>query len=101
MLLVLHPFEVGHRDAAGIAENVGNDEDAFGLKDAIGGRSEWSVGRFGDDARLNGVRILASDGVLKCRGYQDVAIQCEQCGRFDGLAARESVHMPGDSLSCA
>ena len=32
VLLILHPFEVGDGDAAGVAENIGNHEDALGSR---------------------------------------------------------------------
>ncbi len=38
VLLVLHPFKVRDGDAAGVAQNVRNDEDTFAFKDSVCGR---------------------------------------------------------------
>ena len=35
VLLILHPFKVGDRDATGIAQNVRNDEDPLGFEDSV------------------------------------------------------------------
>jgi len=51
-LPVLHPFEIGNGDAAGVGENVREDDDATAREDFIGVRRGGAVGGFGDDAGL-------------------------------------------------
>jgi hypothetical protein len=47
----LEPFEVGDDDAAGVAEDVGDDLDVAALlDDFIGGVGRRAVGGFGEDA---------------------------------------------------
>ena len=53
-LQALHPFEVGNDHAAGVAENVGNDEDLVPalVEDEVGFGRGRAVRAFGQDAAL-------------------------------------------------
>ena len=50
---VLDPFEVRRRDAAGVGEDVGNDEDAALVQLLVGLGRRRAVGALGDDLRLD------------------------------------------------
>ena len=49
-LPILHPLKVGDRDAAGIGENVGYDEDFLLSQNRVGLGGGGAVGAFADDA---------------------------------------------------
>ena len=51
-LAVLHPLEVAGGDAAGVGEDVGNDEDPLVGEDLVGDGGGGAVGAFAEDARL-------------------------------------------------
>ena len=52
-LEILHPLEVTYRDPAGVAEDVGDEEDVAALlDDGIGCRSGRTIGRFREDFAL-------------------------------------------------
>src|SRR5690606_16397833 len=46
---VLDPLEVGDRHAAGVGEDVRDDDDAVLLEDGVGGGGRGAVGALGDD----------------------------------------------------
>src|SRR5438874_2400145 len=50
---VLHPLEVRHRDAAGVREDVRNDEHALLVKNGIRARGGWTIRAFADDLRAD------------------------------------------------
>ena len=67
---VLHPLEVADGDAAGVGEDVGDDEDPLVVEQRIGGRRRRPVRALGDDAGAHAVRVLAGDDVLQRRRHQ-------------------------------
>lgn len=48
---VLQPLEVGHGDTSGVDVQVWNDQDVVLEQDLVGGRCDWSVGRFRDQLK--------------------------------------------------
>ena len=52
---VLYPLEVGNGNAAGIGQNVGNDEDTFVVQDLIGLRCGRAISSFCKDLALDPV----------------------------------------------
>ena len=95
VILVLHPFEVRHRHAAGIAEDVRDQEHALLVEDAVRFRRHRAVGRLGDDPRVNRVRIGRGDGVLERRRDQDFALEGQQLLGGDRLRLGEAHHAAG------
>jgi hypothetical protein len=49
-LTVLHPLEIGNGNAAGIGENIGDDEDAFVGENGVGDGRGRAVRAFAQDA---------------------------------------------------
>src|SRR5690606_20693626 len=78
LLDVLDPLEVAHGDAAGVGEDVGDDEHAALPKDPVGVQVRRVVGAFDDDLRLDERRVLAGYRPLHSSGNQDVARHEEQ-----------------------
>src|SRR5438309_485696 len=71
---VLHPLEVAHRHAAGVREDVGNDENTLPFEDLIGGRGGGTVRALANDFRLDLRGVLSGDDVLGSGGFQHVAV---------------------------
>ena len=70
----LNPFEVAHGDAAGVAEDVGDDEDIIALvEDCVSVGSRGAVGSFGEDAALEFCGVFVSDDAFFGGGDEDVA----------------------------
>ena len=72
--LVLHPFEVADGDAAGVGENIRQDDDAAAREDFISVRRGGAVGGFHNDAGLHGLGIVEGDDIFKRSRHQDVAL---------------------------
>src|SRR6516162_3402684 len=72
-LAVLHPLEITHGHAAGVAQNVGYREDPFRINDRIGLPGGRAVRAFTEDFRLHLVCISLGDLVLNGGGDGDVA----------------------------
>src|SRR6516162_7888402 len=72
-LAVLHPLEITHGHAAGVAQNVGYREDPFRIDDRIGLPGGRAVRAFTEDFRLHLVCISLGDLVLNGGGDGDVA----------------------------
>src|SRR5215472_9692537 len=72
-LAVLHPLEVTHGHAAGVAQNVGDSEDPFRIDDPIGLPGRRAVGALTEDSRLDLVCIFLRDLVFNGGGDGDVA----------------------------
>ncbi len=82
---VLDPFEVADDDAAGVAEDVGDDED-FALaviQYEVGVGGGGAVGAFGEDAALQTAGGIAVDGLFHGGGDQDVAFLHEHFQRIE------------------
>ena len=72
---ILHPFEIADDDAAGVAKDVGDDENlvvAFGER-AVGLRRRRPVGAFGEDAALQSAGDLFVDHPLDRAGGEHIA----------------------------
>src|SRR5262245_23177638 len=65
LLQVLHPLEVADRHAAGVAEDVRDDERVGLRQDAVRLRGGRAVGAFGDDAALEPRGVLGGDDPLQ------------------------------------
>gem|GEM_PF-3614968 len=65
---VLDPLEVAGGDAAGVGEDVGDDEDAFAGEDVVGDGGGGAVGSFAEDAALEFPGIVAGDDVFSRGG---------------------------------
>src|SRR5712664_1132477 len=57
-LAVLDPFKIAHRHAAGIGENVRDDEYTFAVDDLVGHRRARTVCAFAKNACLQAMRIF-------------------------------------------
>ena len=88
---VLHPLEVGHRDAAGVREDVGHDEDPLLVEDLVGALRRRAVRAFDDDLRPDVSGVSSADLVLVRRGDEDVALELEELFVADLLDARDSL----------
>ena len=60
-LRLLRVFQVGDEHAAGVAENVGDDERAAAVEDLVGLGRGRGVGAFGDDPGLDAIGVLVGD----------------------------------------
>ncbi len=91
VLEVLHPLEIGDRDATGIAEHVGDDEDiATSVEDAVGLWSGGAVRTFGEDAASQLGGVFAGDDAVEGAGGEDVARLLEEQGGIDGFRLFEA-----------
>ena len=90
-LEILNPLEVTDGDAAGIAEDVGDEEDVAALlDDGIGLGGGGTVGGFSEDAAFEFGGIVLGDNALEGRGDKGVALLKEECIGVDGLCSGES-----------
>src|SRR5262249_11575077 len=74
-LTVLDPFEVRDRDAAGVREDVGNNEDAFFAEDGIGQMGGGAISSFTENFAPQLVGVLGCDDVFACGGQQNVGFE--------------------------
>src|SRR3989449_7970565 len=82
---VLYPLEVAHGPAAGVRENVRNDENALLLENLVGRRRRRAIRPFADDLRLDLRGVLTGDDVLGGGGHEHVTLHREQCLLADRL----------------
>lgn len=75
---VLRPFEVADGDAAGVGENVGNDDGAFLVEYVVRFGSGWPVRKFENDVGVYFVRVVFVNDVFKRGGGEDVDGQFEK-----------------------
>src|SRR5882757_10577886 len=61
---VLNPLEITGGDAAGVGEDVGDDEDAFVGEDLVGDGGGGAVGAFAEDLAADAFGVLAGDDVF-------------------------------------
>ena len=73
MRKVLSPFEIRNRDAAGVEENIRNNEDAAIMQPLFSPRRRRTVGCFGQNFAIDPIAILKGDLVLQRGRDQDVA----------------------------
>ena len=90
-LAVLHPFEVGNRNAAGVGEDVGDHEHSALKQDVVGGRRGGAVGALHQKFRLHFVGILAGDDAFRGGRQQDIAFLLQDFLRPDAFAAAKAL----------
>jgi hypothetical protein len=71
---VLHPFEVAHRHAAGVADHVGHHQHAALGQDVVGRRPGRAVGAFEHQLGLHAARAVGGDLAFQRGRDQDVAV---------------------------
>ena len=71
---VLDPLEVAGGDAAGVGEDVRDDEDTLVAEDLVGDGSGGAVGALAEDAATDAFSVLAGDDVFGGCGDEDVAL---------------------------
>src|SRR5579862_2570468 len=91
-LAILHPLEVRSGYAAGIGENVGNNEDAFVGEHIVRRGSGRPVRALGENAALYAIDVAAVDDVLGCRGDENFAIGSKQFRRVVFFGFGETMH---------
>src|SRR3989449_539373 len=87
LLEVLGPFEIRHRDAAGVGQDVRQNVDAAGCKGLVRFGRGGEVRTFGDDPGSNPVCVLLVDDALESGGDQEVADETPEAVVLDFLAA--------------
>jgi hypothetical protein len=92
---VLDPFEVAGGDAAGVGEDVGDDEDALVGEDLVGDCGCWAVGTFAEDPAADAVGVAAGDDVFGGRGDEDLAVVGDELVLVGGLGLGEAVDGAG------
>ena len=73
MVEILQPLEVGDGDTSGVDVHIRDDQAPVGLQDLVSSRSDWAVGRLGDDLCLDLVRVPRVDHLLHGGRHEDVA----------------------------
>ena len=90
-LEILNPLEVTDGDAAGIAEDVGDEKDVAALlDDGVGLGGGGTVGGFSEDAAFEFGGIVLGDHALEGGGDKGVALLKEEFIGVDGLCSEES-----------
>src|SRR5260370_29404079 len=87
---VLNPLEVAGGDAAGVSENVGDDEDAFVGEGFVGDGRGGAVGAFADNLAADAFGVLAGDDVFGGGGDEDLAVVGEEFVLVCGLGSRKA-----------
>src|SRR5438309_6182367 len=90
VLQILHPLEVTHGHAAGVAEDVRDEEHALLVENPIGFGRGGSVRGLGDDLRLYARGVVFADLVLDRRRDEDVAVELQELRVRDPFRAREA-----------
>ena len=67
---VLYPFKVRNGYAAGVAEDIGDNEYAFIKKDFICFRGSGAVGQLSDNFCLNACGVIFNDSILEAEGQR-------------------------------
>jgi alkylhydroperoxidase family enzyme len=91
-IAILHPLEVRRRHAAGVGEDVGDDEDAFVVQELVRVRCCRPVGAFRDDLGLDERRVVHGDLILERGGNQHVNVKTPESVVRQRFAAREAGH---------
>ena len=84
---VLHPLEVADGHAAGVADDVGHDQDAALAEDVVGLGQRRAVGAFEDQLGLDPPRALGRDLAFERGRDEDVAVDVPERLVVDPLAA--------------
>src|SRR5690606_11823537 len=77
---VLHPLEIADRDAAGIGQDVGNDQGAVGGKNVVGFGGGGAVGALDDDLGAYRVGIVFVQLAFQRGGDQQFGFQRPEFG---------------------
>src|ERR1700690_625300 len=72
-LTILNPFEIADGDAAGVAEDIRDSEDALGINDGVGLPGSGTVGTFTENLALNLVGVLFGNLIFDGGGNEYVA----------------------------
>ena len=72
-MAVLHPFEIADGDAAGVGENVRDDENSLAINNRIGRGGGGTIGAFAENAGLHAICVLCGDLILNGGGHHNVA----------------------------
>jgi hypothetical protein len=97
----LHPLEVGDGHAAGVGQDVRQDEHPAVEQNLVRFRCRRAVGGFGNDAGLNLGGVAGRDLVLHRGRDQNLARQREQLGVVDRIRVLEPDDAPGPPLKAA
>jgi len=92
---ILDPLEVAGGDAAGIGQDVGDDEDALVTEDLVGDGGGWAVGAFAEDLATDPFGVFAGDDVLGGCGDEDVALVGEEFMPVGGFGLAEAIDSSG------
>ena len=100
LLHVLHPFEVRHRHAAGVAQHIGDDENVARLQDLVGFRRRRAIGGLGENSALEFGRVLVGDLLFEGGGNENGAGCGQQFVGIDFTAPAEFLEQlaAGDML---
>src|SRR4029079_9846054 len=88
---ILYPFEIGHRYAAGVGEDVRDDEDALLLEDRVRTGRGRTVRALANDLRAHLPGVTARDDVLERRRGGHVHVERKQISIRERLAPREAL----------
>ena len=86
---ILDHLEVGDSDTAGVAEEIRQDVDVFGLEDVVSFRCGRPIGQFGDDFGFDVGGIPAGDHTFQGGWNQHIHIQLQQFFVRDIVSAGE------------
>ena len=92
---VLHPLEVTGRDAAGVGQDVWDNEDTLRLEDFVSDDCCGAVRALAEDPALELRRVLAGDDVFGRGGDEDLAWPGQQLGLVNRDAAGKAVDGAG------
>jgi hypothetical protein len=87
---VLDPLEVAGGDAAGVGEDVGDDEDSLVGEDFVGHSCCWTVGAFAENLAANAIGVFAGDDVFGGCGDENVALVGEELVLVGGFGFAEA-----------
>ena len=89
-ILVLHPFVITHRNAAGVRQNIGNEEDTLISQHAIRSRRRWSIRQLGNDFGFHLSDIFERDRIFQRRRQQYVTVNRQHVVAANLFGAAES-----------
>ena len=84
---ILHPFEIADRHAAGVADDVGHDDDPARGEHIVGLRQGRAVGAFQHEAGLDAFGARRRQLSFQRRGNKHVAVDIPERLAIDGFAA--------------
>ncbi len=90
VLAVLHPLEPTGRHAARVDEDVGGHDHALRVEDRVGLGRDRGVGGLDDERGLHGGGVFLREHAAEGGGDQHVAVDGEELGIREGVAAGET-----------